>query len=152
MSNRVAIEAVLDDSKAKAQQAELEAKNKSIKDAIDDNEKATKEAFDKAMGAMRAGYMVISGMSQAMGGGMSQAFSAIYGIAMAGIGTYQAIAAAMAASGVGTVQAVMMTSSLITAIAQLGAVTVGQADLARQLGGLNMSIQGIGSMIGVISF
>ena len=104
------------------------------------------------MGAMRAGYMVISGMSQAMGGGMSQAFSAIYGIAMAGIGTYQAIAAAMAASGVGTLQAVMMTSSLITAIAQLGAVTMGQEDLAQQLGGLNMSIQGIGGLLNNMDF
>lgn len=102
---------------------------------------------------MRAGYMVISGMSQAMGGGMSQAFSAIYGIAMAGIGTYQAIAAAMAVSGpTGWLQAGMMTASLVTALIQLGAVSAGQEDLARQIGGLNMSIQGMGSMIGQMGF
>ena len=152
MSLKVDIKAVLDDSQAKAQQAELEKKNEEIKKATEENEKLTREAFNKAMGAMRAGYMVISGMTQAIGGSMSQAFSAIYGIALAGIGTYQAIAAAMAASGVGAVQAILMTASLITALIQLGAVAVGQEELAQQVGGLNQMVQGIGGMIGVIGY
>ena len=152
MGYRLGIEAVLDDSQAKAQQAELEQKNEEIKNAIDDNEKATKEAFEKAMSGMRAGYMIMSGMAQAMGGSMAQAFTSIYGVAMAGIGTYQAIAAAMAASGVGTVQAILMTSSLIAASVSLVSVLTGQEEFSRQISGLNMAIQGIGSMIGAINF
>ena len=147
MSLQISIETYLDDAEIRAQQAELKRENEKIAQAIEQNEKATKDAFNKSMAAMRAGYMVLSGMTQAMGGSMSQAFSAIYGIAMASIGTYQAIAAAMAASGVGTVQAILMTSSLITAIIQLGAVALGQEDFSRQIGGLNMALQGIGQSI-----
>lgn len=145
------ISTYLDDAPARAQQAELEEKNREIALAIEANEKNTKEAFDLAMSAMRASYMVVSGLSQAMGGGMSQAFSAMYGIAMAGIQTTMSIAAALAASGpAGWVQASMMMTSLITAIVQLGAVLTGQDDLSRAVGGLNMSIQGIGGMLNMI--
>lgn len=148
MSEKITIETILDDAPAKAQQEALEAKNKKINAGIEENKKATKKAFTASMAAMRAGYMVMSGVTQAMGGSMSQAFSAIYGIAMASIGTYQSIAAAMAASGVGTVQAIMMSASLITAVIQLGAVSAGQEDFSRQVGGLNMALQGIGQSIG----
>jgi len=152
MSLRIGIEAVLDDAQVKTQQAELEAKNEKIKDAIDENEKRTKEAFDKALGTMRASYMVVSGISQAMGGTMAQAFSAIYGVAVAGITTYQSIAAAMAAVPGGQLQAVLMTASLITAIVSLVGVLTGQEEFARQISGLNMAIQGIGSLLGEFNF
>ena len=153
MSLNIDIKTVLDDSQAKAQQEELERKNEQIKNAIEENDKATKEAFNNAIGAMRAGYMIIAGMTQAMGGSMSQAFSAIYGIAMAGIQTGSAIAAALAASGpAGWVQAGLMAASLIAALVQLGLVSAGQEELASQVGGLNMSLQGLGGMIGVIGY
>ena len=132
---------------------QIEGTKVKIVDLIEETEKRTKEAFAQSMGAMRAGYMVISGITQAMGGSMSQAFSAAYGIAMASIGTYQAIAAAMAATGpAGWLQATLMTSSLIAAIVQLGAVAVGQEDFATQIAGLNMTIQGIGSLLGEFNF
>jgi len=154
MSLKVDIEAVIDDTRARAQQAELEKKNEEIKKATEENEKRTKEAFNNAMGAMRAGYMVISGMTQAMGGSMSQAFSAIYGIAMSGIQTYMSISAALAVSPIpgARIQAGLMIASLITAMVQLGAVSAGQKDLSQKIGGLNMEIQGIGSLIGVIGY
>jgi len=152
MSLRISVDAVLDDSQAKAQQAELEAKNEKIKEAIDENEKRTKEAFNKALGAMRASYMVVSGVAQAMGGSMAQAFSAIYGVAVAGITTYQSIAAAMASVPGGQLQAILMTASLITAIVSLAGVLTGQEEFAKQISGLNSAIQGIGSLIGVFDF
>ena len=96
--------------------------------------------------------MVVSGISQAMGGTMAQAFSAIYGVAVAGITTYQSIAAAMAAVPGGQLQAVLMTASLITAIVSLVGVLTGQEEFARQISGLNMAIQGIGSLLGEFNF
>ncbi len=150
---QISIETYLDDAPARAQQAALEAKNAEIKNAIEENEKATKEAFNKSMAAMRSGYMIISGITQAMGGTMSQAFSAIYSIGMAGIQTASAIATALAASGpAGWIQAAMMAASLVAALVQLGAVAAGQEDFARQIGGLNMSIQGIGGLLDNMDF
>jgi len=153
VSLQLSIEVYLEDGVARMTQAALEVKNDQIKAAIEENQKRTKEAFTQAMAAMRSVYMVISGITQAMGGSMSQAFSAIYGIAMAGIQTGLAISAALAASGpAGWIQAGMMTASLITAMVQLGAVTVGQEELASQLGGLNMMVQGIGSLLNSMNF
>ena len=150
---QISIETYLDDAPARAQQAALVAKNEQINKAIDDNEKKTKEAFTHAMGAMRAGYMVISGMTQAMGGSMAQAFSAMFGIAMAGIGVYQAFQAVELAKGpAGWITAALMSVGLIAAMVQLGAVSVGQEEFASQIGGLNMAIQGIGGMLDSMNF
>ena len=91
--------------------------------------------------------MMLSGITQVMGGDMMSIFSAVYGAAVAGIATYQSIAAAMAASGVGAVQAVLMTSSLVAAMASLGAVMTGQNELSRRVGGINMGLQAIGQSI-----
>ena len=153
MAEKITIETILDDAQARAQQAALETKNKEINKTIEENEKRTKEAFAVSMNAMRAGYMVISGITQAMGGTMSQAFSTIYGLALASIGTYQSIAAAMAATGpAGWIQAGLMVASLATALVQLGVVAAGQEDFAAQIGGLNMVVQGIGGMINKYGF
>lgn len=150
MSLQISIETYLDDAEARAQQAALEAKNEKIKEAIEENEKRTKESFDKAMGAMRAGYMVISGMTQAMGGSMSQAFTAMYGIAMSSIQLYSALTPAIGA--VNPVAATMMAISLISAIASLGAVAAGQEEYARAIGGITMTIQGFGGFLDAMPF
>lgn len=147
MSLQISIETYLDDAQARAQQAELEAKNEQIKAAIEENKKATKAAYSEAIGAMRASYMLISGISQVIGTDMMSMFSAVYGVAVAGITTYQSIAAAMAASGVGAVQAGLMTSSLIAALVSLGAVMTGQTELSRRIGGINAGLQAIGQSI-----
>jgi len=153
MSLRIGIEAVLDDAQVKTQQAELEAKNEKIKDAIEENEKRTREAFNEAMGVMRASYTIISGFSQAAGTDMGQLFSAVYGVAMGSIQTGTAIAAALAASGpAGWVQAGLMTASLLTAFVNLAGVASGQRELARKVAGLNMVLQGFGGMLDSMSF
>ena len=154
MSLQISIEAYLDDAEVRKAQAELIATNEEIARATQANEKATKEAYDLSMSAMRAGYMVLTGMTQAMGGSMSQAFSAIYGIAMAGIQTYQSIAAALLPSPIpgARLMAGLMFASLATALVQLGLVAVGQEDFAQQIGGLNMMVQGIGGMISKLGF
>lgn len=147
MSLQLKIDAFLDDTQAKQQQNELELKNEKIKEAIDENEKRTKEAFTQTMAAMRAGYMMISGIAGAIGGSMGQVFSAMYGAAVSAIGTYQAIAAAMAASGpAGWIQAGLMTMSLITAISSLVGVMTGQEELSKRLSGLNMALHGISGL------
>ena len=105
------------------------------------------------MTAMRAGYMILSGMTQAMGGSMSQAFSAMYGLIMGGIQTGSAIAGALAVSSpAGWLQAGMMMASLATAISQLGLVAAGQEDFARQIGGINIVLQSIGGLINNLGF
>ena len=96
--------------------------------------------------------MVVSGITQAMGGSMFAAFSAIYGVAIAGIATYQSIAAAMAAVPGGQLQAFLMTASLITALVSLGGILTGQEEFARQISGLNMAIQGIGGLLDSMPF
>lgn len=148
MSLQMSIEAYLDDAEARRAQAELEAKNLEIQQGIEENEKRTKEAFDESMNAMRASYMIITGVTQAVGGSMSQAFSAMYGVAVAGIGAYQSIAAAMAAVPGGQIQAALMTSSLIAAIVQLAGVLSGQEKLSRSVNRINSALHGIGMMIG----
>ena len=153
MSLRISVDAVLDDSQAKSQQAELEVANEKIANAITENEKKTKEAYQLSLGAMRASYMMVSGISQVIGGGMGQIFSTLYGVAVAGITTYQSIAAAMAASGpAGWIQATLMTSSLIAALISLGGLAAGQTELASQVSGLNMVIQGFGGLLDSMPF
>lgn len=109
--------------------------------------KQTKESFNEVMGMMRASYMMVSGITQVIGGDMGQMLSAVYGAAVAGITTYQSIAAAIAASGVGTFQAIIMTSSLIAAMVSLSGVMTGQTELSRRVAGINMGLQGIGQSI-----
>ena len=153
MSLKISVDAVLDDSQAKSQQAELEVANEKIANAITENEKKTKEAYQLSLGAMRASYMMVSGISQVIGGGMGQIFSTLYGVAVAGITTYQSIAAAMAASGpAGWIQATLMTSSLIAALISLGGLAAGQTELASQVSGLNMVIQGFGGLLDSMPF
>jgi len=154
MTEKIEVIVVVDDSQVKMQQVALEKKNEEIKKATEENEKRTKESFNLALGVMRSSYAIMTGMTQAMGGSMSQAFSAIYGIAIAGIQTGISIAAALAVSPVpgARLQAGLMIASLITAMTQLGAVTTGQAELAQQVGGLNSALQGIGGLIGVIGY
>ena len=96
---------------------------------------------------MRASYMMISGMATVLGGDMGRFFSAIYGMGVATIGTYKAVAAAIAASGVGAVQASIMFASLISATVQLGAVMLGQNELSQRMHGLTMGLHGIQGMI-----
>lgn len=146
--SKVPVEVILDVEQAKAQQAELRAENEEIAQATEENKKRTKEAFDSSMQAMRASYMMISGITQVVGGSMGQAFAAIYGVAVSAISTYQSIAAAMAASGVGAFQAALMTVSLISAITSLAGVMTGQTELSRRVSGINMSLQGLSGLIG----
>ena len=110
-------------------------------------ESQTKESFKAVVDMMKTSYMLVQGITQVIGGDLGQMFGAIYGVAVAGISTYQAIAAAMAASGVGTVQAILMMSSLIAAGASLGAIMTGQTELSRRVGGINMTLQALGQSI-----
>ena len=152
MSIQINIETYLDDAEARAQQAALELKNKKIAEAIEENEKKTKEAYQQSLNVMRASYMMVSGLSQVMGKGMGQIFSTLYGVAVAGITTYQSIAAAMAAVPGAQLQAALMTISLITALVSLAGVASGQTELASRVAGLNMTIQGIGGLLNNMSF
>ena len=152
MSIQINIETYLDDAAARAQQAALEAKNEKIAEAIEQNEKKTKEAYQQSLNVMRASYMMVSGLSQVMGKGMGQIFSTLYGVAVAGITTYQSIAAAMAAVPGAQLQAALMTISLITALVSLAGVASGQTELASRVAGLNMTIQGIGGLLNNMSF
>ena len=137
----------------KAEQAELERKNEDIADKIELNKKATVKSFNEVMGMMRVGYLMISGFSRIMGGGMSQVFSSMYMIGMAAIGTYKAIAAAIAMTGpVGWVQAGIMTVSLITASSSLVSIMAGQRELSTKIRGINMTLHGISSMVSGMYF
>ena len=152
MSLQIILTAMGDFTDVAVKQAIAEARNEKIAEMTDENEKRTKEAFESSMGAMRASYMMISGFAQAIGGSMGQIFSSMYSVAVSAIGTYKAIAAAMAASGVGTPQAILMTISLVTAISSLTSVMMGQKELSRRISALNMSLHGISQMIGVLNF
>ena len=156
MSERINLD--VDTSEADRKIDTLDSKIKNTENNLvkitEENEKRTKESFNLALGVMRSSYAIMTGMTQAMGGSMSQAFSAIYGIAVAGIQTGISIAAALAVSPVlgARLQAGLMIVSLMTAMSQLGAVSTGQAELAQQIGGLNSALHGISGMIGVMGY
>ncbi len=116
--------------------------------AIETVEVQTKRSFTQVMGYMRASYSIIAGISRIMGGGLSQVFSSIYMAAMSAIGTYKAIAAAIAATGpTGWVQAAIMTTSLVTASLNLTSIMLGQRALSTKIRGLNMTLHGISGLI-----
>ena len=115
-------------------------------------EKETERSFNEVLGMMRASYAMVSGIAQATGGNMAAIFSSMYSVAVSVIGTYQAIAAAIALTPGGQLQAALMSMSLISAIASLVSTMTGQDELARRVAGLNSALHGIGSMIGVINF
>ena len=149
---QLAIVAALEDSQLKAQIAENQALVDKTADAIELNKKATKESFNEVMAMMSASYQIVSGFTQVIGGDLSQVFSSLYGIAVSAIGVYKAIAAAIAASGVGAVQAALMFSSLITALFRLDAIMTGQSELAQRVGGINTILHSISSFIGRRNF
>lgn len=134
----------------------LNAVNEDIEDteerALEMTEKvedATARSFDEVMGYMRASYLMISGLSRVLGGGMSQVFSSLYMVAMSAIGTYKAIAAAIAATPGGQLQAGLMFISLITASLSLTSILAGQRELSTKIRGINMSLHGISSLMGM---
>lgn len=97
--------------------------------------------------------MMMSGLAQVMGGGgMGQIFSTLYGLAVAGITTYQSIAAAMALVPGAQLQAALMTMSLITSLVSLAGVASGQTELASQVSGLNTTLHGIGGLLNSMNF
>lgn len=138
---------VVDELRAKVEDTE-----EKLVEATKNVENQTQESFKEVQGMMRASYMMVSGITQVMGGDMGQIIASIYGVAVSAISTYQSIAAAMAASGVGTIQAILMTSSLITALVSLSGIMTGQIELSKRVSGLNMSLHGISGMIGAINF
>lgn len=152
ISLQISIETYLDDAEARKQQAELEAKNEKIAAAIDANEKATKEAYNKAMGAMRASYQIISGFTQILGGSMGAAFGAIYGVGYAAITMYQAIAAAQFFVPGMQMQSILMTMSLVSAMISLGGVIVGQMELANKVNGIQQMLVGINGLMGAFNW
>jgi len=131
---------------------EIEETEEKAEEAIETVEKQTEISFNQVMGFMRASYSIISGMSRVMGGGMTQVFSSIYMAAMSAIGTYKAIAAAIAATGpTGWVQAAIMTTSLITASLSLVSIMTGQRVLSTKIRGINMALHGISGIISSFS-
>ena len=152
MSLQLILTAMGDFSEVEVQQAIAEVRNEKISQATDENEKRTKEAFEASIGAMRASYMMISGMSQLMGGSMGQIFSSLYGIAVSTIEVFSAIAAAQFFVPGMQMQSLLMVASLASAIVSLAGVMTGQTELSRRVSGLTMSLQGYSQLIGVMSF
>jgi len=153
MSIQIEIVVYLDDTKLKDKMAETQQIVDTTKENIDANEKAAKQSFNEVMGFMRTSYLLISGVSRVMGQGMSQVFSSMYMVAMSTIGTYKAITAAIAATGpAGWIQAGIMTISLATATSSLVSIMAGQRDLSSRIRGINMSLHGISSLIGMVNF
>ena len=142
---------IIDTSELDAAEIQAETAVANQKKATIDVKKQADISFNEVMGMMRASYMMVSGIAQVMGGTLGQIFQSIYGVAVAAIGTYQAIAAAMAASGVGAFQAALMINSLLAAIVSLVGVSTGQEELSRRMSGLNMAIHGISGMISSFS-
>jgi len=148
MSIQIEIVVYLDDTKLKDKMIETQAKVDKTAENIKTNEKAATESFTEVMGYMRTTYLMISGFSRILGGKMSQVFSSMYMVGMSAIGTYKAIAAAIAATGpLGWVQAGIMTVSLITAGSSLVSVMAGQRELSTKIRGINMALHGISSMV-----
>ena len=154
MSEKINLD--VDTSEAERKIAALDSKihdtEGSLVKATEEVEKQSVQSFKEVQGMMRASYMMVSGLSQVLGGDMAKIFSSIYGVAVSAIGTYKAIATAMAASGVGAFQAAIMFSSLVTATIQMGSIMMGQTELSRRVHGINTALHGISGLIGVIGY
>lgn len=152
MSLQLSIEAYLDDARARAQQRALEETNKKIAAGIKENEKQSKAAYDKSVGAMRASYMMISGFSDVIGGNMMNIFSTVYGVGVASITMLTAIAEAQFFIPGMQLQSTMMVVSLLSALASLGGVITGQMALSNQLNGLNVTLSGFSGLLDSMNF
>ena len=146
------IDTTVANQKIDALDSKIENMESNLVKATGTVEKKTRESANQVIGMMRASYAMVSGLAQIVGGDIGQIFSAMFGVAVSAIGTYQAISAAMLASGVGTAQAILMTSSLITALVNIGAMATGQTDLAQRISGLNTTLHGFGSLLDNMDF
>ena len=95
--------------------------------------------------------MMVTGISQVIGGGMGAIFSSLYGLAVSTIQLYSAIAAAQFFVPGMQMQSVLMVASLITAIVSLAGVLTGQQELSSRVSGLNTTLQGLGGLISSFS-
>ncbi len=152
ISIQLTITAMGDFSQVEVEQAIAEARNEKISEAIDENEKRSKEAFDLALGTMRASYAMVSGISQIIGGGMGAIFSSLYGLAISTIELFSAIAAAQFFVPGMQMQSVMMVASLVSAIVSLAGVMTGQQELSSRVNGITATLQGFQSLIGGFHF
>lgn len=130
----------------------IERTEKRLTNMAQKTDKQAALSFKNTLKMMRASYTMISGVTHALGGSMEQTFSAMFGVAVSMISTYQAIASAMAASGVGTAQAILMTASLITAVSSLVASMTGEQEFARGVAGITSAMYGLESFISVFDF
>lgn len=146
----LAIDTTEGERKVAALDNKIEDSKEKLIDLAEDVVTQTQKSYNEVMGMMRASYMMITGVSQAIGGTLSQVFSSMFSIALSAIGTYQSIATAMAATGpAGWIQAGIMATSLIVAGINLATLAEGQTELSRRITGLNMSLHSISSMIGM---
>ena len=96
--------------------------------------------------------MMVSGVSQMIGGSMGQIFSSLYGVLVSEIQILTAIATAQFFVPGMRMQSVLMLASLLTAISGLANLLTGQQKLAKMVGGLNMSLQGFSQLLGSFNF
>ena len=115
-------------------------------------EEATEKSFKQVRGMMRASYMMVSGLTQVIGGPFGAIFGSMFGIAISAIGVWEGIATAMKASGVGLAQGIIMSASLITSLMSLLTGLAGQTELAGQISGLTLTLQGFGGMLDAMPF
>jgi len=147
MSLQLTLTAMGDFSDVERKQAIAEARNKKISQAVDENEKKAKEAFDKSMGAMRVSYQMLGGIGQMIGGGMGALFSAIFGVGYASITMFLAIAKAQFFVPGMQMQSIMMIMTLMSALGSLAAIVDGQTELSRAFSGFNQSLSAGMSMV-----
>ena len=131
----------------------VEDSKEKLINATKEVDRKTMESFQHVQSMMRASYMMVSGISQIIGGDMGRVFSAMYGMGVAMIGTFKSLAAAVAVSSpVGWIQAALMFTSLMSATIQLASISSGQTQLSQQMHGLTMSLHGIQGIIGGLNF
>ena len=146
---QLSIEVFLDDAEARANIAELEARNVKIGAIIEENRIATERSFNDIMTTARTSYMLMAGMARVMGTGMTEVFRTSYQILISAIGVYQAFVAIELGKGpAGWLQAGIMSASLATAMVRVYTLVTNQDDLSRQMRGVWMGLHGVSSMIG----
>ena len=149
MSLQLGIVGYLESQELDQQIAEKRAEIAELHAGVDAVDEASEKSFVSLMGVMRTSYLMFSGMGRILGGGMTMAFRSMYNIGMSAVGTYSAIAAAMAATGTpwDVVKSLIMITSLGLAQGQLVSVLAGQNQLTQQVRGLNMMLHGLSGLI-----
>lgn len=145
---QMSIEAFIDQSYVRDVQQEITTRAEHNAALIEENKKQQAASFHSIMANMRGAYLVMTGMSRVLGGGMTMMFRTMYTMGTSLIATYTTVAAALEGIPGAQIQATLALAGLAFASAQLTGVITKNQELTQNMRGIYMALHGISGMMG----